>query len=71
MMIHVKDASERCRKVSSLNMKDVRGKLFLPPSKYWPNIIENLSEVAEARVRKQSLAPTSTRRMWSFLTKFI
>ena len=44
-------------------MKDVRGNNFLPASKYRPNINENLSEVAEARVRKQSLAPTSTRRM--------
>ena len=71
MMIHVKDASERCRKGSSPNMKDVWGKHFLPASKYWPNINENLSEVAEARVRKQNLAPTSTQRMWSFLIKFI
>ena len=69
-MMHVNDASERCRKGSSPNMKDVRGKHFLPASKYWPNINENLSE-AESRVRKKSLAPTSTRRMWSFLTKFI
>ena len=34
MMIHVKDASERCRKGSSPNMKDVRRKHFLPASKY-------------------------------------
>ena len=34
MMIHVKDASERCRKGSSPNLKDVRGKHFLPASKY-------------------------------------
>ena len=71
MMKHVKDASERCRKGSSSNMKDVRRKHFLPASKYWTNINENLSEVAEVGVRKQSLDPTSTRRMWSFLTKFI
>ena len=30
MMIHKKDASERCRKGSSPNMEDVRGKHFLP-----------------------------------------
>ena len=34
VMIHVKDASERCRKGSSPNIKDVRGKHFLPASKY-------------------------------------
>ena len=34
MMIHVKDASERCRKGSSPKMKDVRGKHLLPASKY-------------------------------------
>ena len=28
MMIHIKDASERCRKGSSPNMEDVRGKHF-------------------------------------------
>ena len=71
MMIHIKDASERCRKGSSPNMEDVRGKHFLPASKYWPNKNENLSETAEARVRKQSLVPNSTRRMWCYLTKFI
>ena len=61
MTLHIKDASERWRKGSSPNMKVVRGKHFLPAGKYWPNINKNLSEVAE--VRKQSLAPTSTRRM--------
>ena len=34
IMIHIKDASERCRKRSSPNMEDVRGKHFLPASKY-------------------------------------
>ena len=34
MMTYVKDASERCRKGSSPNMKDVGGKHFLPASKY-------------------------------------
>ena len=34
MMIHIKDASERCRNGSSPNMEDVRGKHFLPASKY-------------------------------------
>ena len=67
-MIHVKDASRRCRKGSSPKMKGARGKHFLPASKYWSNINENLSEVAEASVRKQSVAATSTRRIWSFLT---
>ena len=71
MMIHVKDASERCRKGSSPNIKDIREKHFLPASTYLPNINENLSQVAAARFRKQSLALTSTRRMCSFLTKFI
>ena len=71
MMIHIKDESEKSRKGSSPNMKDVWGKHLLPASKYWPNRNENLSETAEARVRKQSLAPTSTRRMWRYLTKFI
>ena len=71
MMIHIKDASERCRKGSSPNMKDVRGKHLLPASKYWQDRNENLSETAEARVRKQSLAPTSTRRIGIYLTKFI
>ena len=70
-MIHIKDASERCRKGSSPNMEDVRRKHFLPTSKYWPNRNENLLETAEARVRKQSLVPNSTRRMWYYLTKFI
>ena len=48
-MTHVNDASERCRMGSSPNMKDVLGKHFLPASKYWTNINENLSEVAEAK----------------------
>ena len=63
MMIHVKDAAGRCRKGSRPNMKDVRGKHVLPASQYSPNINGNLSEVVEARVRKQRLAPTSTRHM--------
>ena len=34
MMIHIKDLSERYRNGSSPNMEDVRGKHFLPASKY-------------------------------------
>ena len=34
MTIHIKDASERCRKGSGPNMEDVRGKHVLPASKY-------------------------------------
>ena len=34
MVIHIKNVSERCRKGSSPNMKDVQGKHFLPASKY-------------------------------------
>ena len=66
MMIHLKDASERCRKGSGPNM----GNTFYQQANI-DQIGLKTCQKLQMQVRKQSLVPNSTRRMWCYLTKFI
>ena len=60
-MIHIKDASERCRKGSSPNMEDVRGKHFLPSK-------QNIDQI-EMKTCQELQREESANRAWFLIPR--